>query len=274
MKFVIKDIERSQKWIEIFKIIKYLNSYTTICCQDENLFIQIMDDSHVCLLNININKNWFEHYESNSETISFYSNIMVKILQLYVPNTTMTFEIVEERLNITFQYEDKREKIFELNLVDIDKDILNSESIEGSVEFQMNTKSFDKYITEMLLFGDSMEFICYQDNLYMKSSGDEGNYTLKIPHELLDELIVEDDLELRSRISLKYLYYLTKSHNVFKQIKLKIQSNCPFHIEIDEPLFKLQYYIAPKINDDEEEGRDDFSEFQDEDYNNLENSIM
>ena len=52
--------------------------------------------------------------------------------------------------------------------MEIEKDILDSQNIEGSVEFQMSTKAFDKYISEMMLFGDSMEFICYQDNIFMK----------------------------------------------------------------------------------------------------------
>ena len=271
MKFSIVLQEHCQKWIEIFKIIKYLNSYTTICSREKDLFIQIMDDSHVCLLNINIEKWWFESYKSNGVTFSFLSNIMVKIMQLYIPNTRMIFELTQEKLCVTFEYENKTEKIFELPLVEIEKDILDSQNIEGSVEFQMSTKAFDKYISEMMLFGDSMEFICYQDNIFMKSNGDEGHYTLKIPYEILDELIIEDDLQMKTRVSLKYLYYLTKSNNVFKEIKLKIQSNAPFFVVIEEPMFKLQYYIAPKINDDEDDCAD-FSEFDNEDE--IQNVVM
>ena len=105
----------------------------------------------------------------------------------------------------------------------------------------------------------------------MKSNGEEGHYTLKIPYEILDELIIEDDLQMRTRVSLKYLYYLTKSNNVFKEIKLKIQSNAPFFVTIEEPMFKLQYYIAPKINDDEDDCAD-FSEFDNEDE--IQNVVM
>jgi len=273
MKFVIQKQERAQKWIELFKIIKYLNSYATICAQEDKILIQIMDDSHVCLLNINIEKEWFDSYESENETLSFMSTIMVKLLHLYIPNTTMTFETINEKLQITFQYENKTEKIFELNLIEIDKDLLESQEIEGNVEFQLETKAFDKYISEMMLFGDSMEFICYKDNLFMKASGDEGNYTLKIPYEILDELAIEEDLQLKTRVSLKYLYYLTKSHNIFKNIQLKIQQDVPFHVVIEEPMFKLQYYIAPKISDDEDE-KEDFGEFDEDGFDALENKIM
>ena len=153
-----------------------------------------MDESHVCLFNASLEDSWFETYDSDGETFSFMSTIMVKILQLYVANATISFQTNDEKLAITFEYEDKTEKIFELNLIDIDKDLLDSQHIEGSVEFEMSTKVFDKYISEMMLFGDSAEIICHQDNLYLKSSGDQGKYTLKLPYTVLNELQIEEDL--------------------------------------------------------------------------------
>ena len=62
MKCIIKDTTKALQWIELFKMIKNLNSYCTISVKEEELYIQIMDDSHVCLLNINIEKWWFESY--------------------------------------------------------------------------------------------------------------------------------------------------------------------------------------------------------------------
>ena len=275
MKFVIRDTVKSQQYIELFKIIKNLNSYTTLCSQSDKLFIQIMDESHVCLFTINILTDWFDSYESDGETFSFMSTIMVKILQLYIPNTVIQFETKNEKLNITFQYENNTEKIFELNLIDIDKDLLDSQQIQGNLEFTMNTKALDKYISEMMLFGDSMELICFQDNLYLKSSGDEGKYTLKLPYEALDELEIEEDLQLKTRISLKYLSYLTKSNSVFKTIKIYVQKDVPLYLEISEPSFQLQYYIAPKINDDEDdEGNNDYSEFEGDDFEHMENTVL
>lgn len=274
MKFTIQDTTKAQQYIELFKIIKHLNSYTTICSQNDKLFIQIMDESHVCLFNASLENSWFETYESNGETFSFMSTIMVKILQLYVANATISFQTNDEKLAITFEYEDKTEKIFELNLIDIDKELLDSQHIEGSVEFEMSTKVFDKYISEMMLFGDSAEIICHQDNLYLKSSGDQGKYTLKLPYSMLNELQIEEGLQLKTRISLKYISYITRSHGVFKNIKFHIEKDVPLFLEIKEPGFELHYYIAPKINDDEQDEHEDYSEFETDDYTQLENKVL
>lgn len=274
MKLILETHEKAQKWIEVFKIIKNLNSYATICSKEDSMFIQIMDDSHVCLMNINIEKEWFDVYESNEETFSFMSNIVVKILHLYSEGAKMCIETNDDNMNIRFIYPDKSEKIFEIHLIDIDHDILEPQNIEGSVEFEMKTKVLDKYISEMLLFGDNMEFACFEENIYMKSFGEEGKYILKLPHDNMDELIVEDDLKLKTKISLKYLSYITKSNIAFQQLTIKIQKDVPIEVDILEDNMEIRYYIAPKISD-EEDDEDDFSEYtKKKEYENLQNVIL
>ena len=42
--------------------------------------------------------------------------------------------------------------------------MLTPQEMDSSIEFEMNTKQFDKYISEMLLFGESVEIKCIDDN--------------------------------------------------------------------------------------------------------------
>lgn len=281
MKLIIKDSAKAQQWIELFKVIKNLNSYTTLCSEEDKLFIQIMDDSQVCLMNITIEKDWFDEYESNNETFSVLSVVVVKIFHLYTAGTILTINTNSEKMEINFKYPDKSEKYFELNLIDIDKDMLESQNIEGDVEFEIKTKVFDKYISEMQLFGESMELVCFEDNLYMKSYGEDGQYVLKLPHSNIDELIVEDELRLKTNVSLKYLSYISKVHNVFEHFRIKVQKECPIQVDILDENIEVRYYIAPKISDDEDNDEDDYREYIDKsnsyidnDYETKENIII
>tara|TARA_B100001093_G_scaffold516959_1_gene597101 strand:- start:219 stop:1025 length:807 start_codon:yes stop_codon:yes gene_type:complete len=268
MKFSLNKVKQAQQFIELFKIIKNMNSYSTLCSRENDLFIQIMDDSHISLFNVTIQKEWFDSYESDGETFSFMSNLIVRILQLYTPNTNILFETTEDKLTITFEFTNKTEKIFELPLVDIDKDLLEPQQIEGSLDFTLSAKTFDKYISELMLFGDSAEIICVDDKLFMKSEGDEGKYTLKLPYDILEELQIEEDLKLKTQVSLKYLSYLTKSNSVFKTMRFHIRADSPIYMDIEEPNFRLEYFVAPKFRDEEEEN-EDYSE-----YESYENEIM
>ena len=243
-----------------------------------------MDDSHVCLFNLTIKKAWFDLYNGNNEVISFHTSIIVKILSLYQPKCEIIFQSNENKnyLEITLKYKDHTEKQFCIPLIDLDIDLLDSQPIEGSVEFMIKTKTMDKYVQEMLLFGDTMEMVCCNENIYMISEGDDGKYQLKIPYENIDELVLEEELKLKIKIPLKYINIITKVYSVFDTLSIKIEKDAPFCIslqdknkETNELLVNIDYFIAPKIEDDDALS-DDYDEFENQSnqYKNLENIVI
>lgn len=266
MKFVLKSSNHVLKLIELFKLIKSLNTFCTMYCNESKIFIQTMDDSHIALLDININKDWFDDYDCTTETISFNTSIITNILNLYTPNGIITFNTSDnsDYLSISLLSKDNNEKRFDIPLVDIDTDLLKSSELDYGLELSIPTKNFDKIISEHLLFGDSVEIVYNNNNFYMKSIGDLGEYKLKIPKENLNIIKSEDNSKLYNKISLKFLSYITKIYSVFKHINIKMsnEEGNPLTLESteeDDELLKIIYYIAPKIQDDDEEF--EFSEF-------------
>lgn len=270
MLFTLKSPERVCKLIELFKVIKSLNNFCTMYCKPTGMFIQTMDDAHVSLMDITIEKDWFEHFESEEETISVNIKVLSTVLSLYTPNTEMSFTSSDDYLEISLKYDDRTEKSFELPRIDIDCDVMNSQDIDHSLEFSINTKKMDRYICDMQLFGDTMELVYVNEVIYMRSNGDDGKYCLKLTTDLVDDLIVEEDLKLMARVPLRFPAAVTKMSSVFEQIYIQISENAPFTFKMSdivendesEELMKIIYYVAPKIEDDDEF---DFSEFEQED---------
>ena len=52
-------------------------------CDSEKLYIQVMDGSHVCLVDLIIPNTWFDTYESSNITFSVSSTILSKICSMY-----------------------------------------------------------------------------------------------------------------------------------------------------------------------------------------------
>uniref|UniRef100_A0AB39JD62 Proliferating cell nuclear antigen PCNA N-terminal domain-containing protein n=1 Tax=Florenciella sp. virus SA2 TaxID=3240092 RepID=A0AB39JD62_9VIRU len=273
MKIVIDSSKKVLKFVELFKMIKSLNDYCTIYCKEDGLFIQVMDDARVSLLNINIDKGWFKDYDSTIESISFNAKYISIILAMYQPNCVVTFVNNDEFMNIILNYADGSEKTFEIHLVDIETDIMESQEIEHSLDFSINTKKLDNYINDMQLFGDTLELIYINDAIYMRSFGENGKYQLKLGCDLLENFVVEEDLKLYCKVSLKFPNLISKLYSTFKSISIHVSEEAPFVFELldkDEEDNKLNivYYVAPKIEDDDEF---DFSEF---DNNELTNEII
>jgi hypothetical protein len=253
-----------------------------------------MDGSHVCLLDVKIMKPWFDNYESEDSMVCFGASIIVKILSLYLPKTTLRMQTNTnmDKLDIDLIYPDNIIKSFEIPLIDMDTELLEAGTNDYSVDLTMKTKVFDKYINEILMFGEVLSIKNKDDDMYFSTSGNEGRYQVKIPHENMEEFLMDEELKLSVKTNAKYLAYASKLFCVFKNVQIKVDNHYPLliyfddsfsitgtkkdddeeHELLEEPEEKEQnltisYYVAPKIEDDEVD-----SDIEDDDYG--ENEIM
>jgi proliferating cell nuclear antigen len=279
MLFTLEKNKKVATLIELFKVIKGLNDFCKMYCKQDELFIQIMDDSHVCLLEVKIKKDWFASYESEDEVVSFNSKILTIIMGLHTLDSIVTFETNDDCLNITFEQKDKTEKSFQINLIDLDSDVMESQEIEHSLEFSINARKLDQYFNEMQSFGDTLELVHVNDTIYMRSQGDEGKYVLKITDDLLDDLIVEEELQMVCKVPMRFTSLVTKLYSVFKKITVCISEDAPFTLKIfpleeeEKNLLGIKFFIAPKVED---ENKFDFSEFEEKELmssNNVEEEL-
>ena len=144
MKFILnsESTPKVLKLIEMFKVIKGISNHCTIYCNQDGIHIQLMDSSHTSLMDINISKNWFDVYEPEDATLSVDSNLMVKIMSMYAPQTELIIYNTSkfDKLYIDLIYKTGIEKNFAIPLFDIETDVMNSELFDYSLEFSMNTK--------------------------------------------------------------------------------------------------------------------------------------
>lgn len=248
-KFTIDSETKNLEWIEIIKFTKNLTQYVTMICNSENMNIQLMDDSHVSLLNIDIPSTWFDSYNcEESFTFSFNNNIISKILSLYTKNTKSEFEVDEEKFYIHF-LNNNENKYFQVNLVDIDSDILEPQMNDTDLDFSLSTKVLDNYLNDLSIFGENIEIQCVDDRLKLITRGDEGELNIDIQKDKLDEFNVVDDYEETFQYSMKYIQYITKLKIIFTKIHLFLDKNSPLRITFDGDI-KINYFVAPKVEDD------------------------
>lgn len=279
MKFELTSSQKILKLIEIFKIIKNLNNYCCLFCKEDHVYIQTMDGSHVCLLDVKIMKGWFDNYESESCMVCFHASIIVKILSLYLPKTSLKMQTNKsmDKMEVDLLYPDKIVKSFEIPLIDMDTEILETGDTEYGVDLTMRTKVFDKYINEIIMFGDVLSIKCKDENMFLSTNGNEGKYQIMIPHENMEEFVMEEDLKLNVKTNAKYLAYISKLYCVFKHVQIQVDNQCPIKVyfddsfsmstskkgestdeeeneeekEIKDKLIIIEYYVAPKIEDDD-----------------------
>uniref|UniRef100_A0A6C0ETU6 Proliferating cell nuclear antigen PCNA N-terminal domain-containing protein n=1 Tax=viral metagenome TaxID=1070528 RepID=A0A6C0ETU6_9ZZZZ len=252
MKLQIDDLAKAFEWIELFKFIKQLNQYVTFMCKEDQLYIQLMDDSHICLIDITIPSTWFTTYESSNQTFSVFSSVLVKIFAMYTADTLIDLEVNDDNDKLKINLKNKKEhKCFEINLMDIEKDLLTPAMPDTKMDFVMNTKTFDKYIHELASFGDEVIMFCKDEKLYFKTCGDEGTISIEIEGDNLDEFSVVENYEHQTRYCLKYLIYISKLYICYKNVHIYVDEQSPMVITFDDTVIKIKYYLAPKCDDNE-----------------------
>lgn len=250
MKFQIKSEERAAEFIELFKVIKNLSNDTTFMCTPENIFIQVMDSSHVCLLNVYFPASWFHFYEAENTTYSVSTAIMVKVMAMYTMDCLIEVIIEDTDKIYIHLIHEKQQKLFQIPLMDIERDILKPTEKDTNLDFVIKTRTFDKYINELSMFGEEIEIECSDDKLYLTASNHEGTLRIEIKNELLEEFNVIENYTFKGKFCIKYIQYITKLGIIYPNIHLFLDEDNPLMITFKDTTTKFNYYVAPKCSDE------------------------
>jgi proliferating cell nuclear antigen PCNA len=249
MRVQIKDSKKFIEWCELFKFINKMNQHITILFKPNEVYIQIMDGAHVCLIDITIPSSWFDLYENDdTTTIGLVSAIFVKIFGMYTKDSVFELELLNEndKLNIHF-YNTTQNKHFEVTLMDIEQDILSPSLIETNLDFNIKSTSFDKYINELGQFGDEVVIRCSDEKLFFETRGDDGQLQIELEGDTLEEFNVVENYVFTARFPIKYLSIISKFSVNYPHVHLFLDEENPVRITFDNTEIKFNYFLAPKM---------------------------
>ena len=250
MNFQIKDAKKAMEWIELLKFIKNLSNHITISCTSDELYIQLMDHSQVCLLDIHIPSSWFHMFDSENYTFSVNTSILVKVFAMYTMDSLIEVMIEnEDKINIHLIHE-LQQKLFAIPLMDIEKELLNPTEKDTNLDFVIKTKCFDKYINELSMFGEDVAIECCDDKLFLESTNHEGSLRIEIKNETLEAFNVVEDYSFKGKFCIKYLQYISKLSIIYPNIHLYLDDENPLMITFEGTDIKIKYYICPKCSDE------------------------
>ena len=247
MKFKLHNIQKVAEWVEIFKFIKNINKHITFMAKKDELYIQMMDSSHVCLVEIKFPSSWFQEYESIDEVISCSSAVLVKIFSLYTTDTMIEIASTEDKLEIHL-LNVVQNKHFEIPLLDIDQDLLSPSITESLMDFYIKSKVFDKYLQEILLFGEDIKIESKDEKIFLHSANDDGKIQIEIEGDNLEEFNVVEDFVFTASYPLRYLLLVSKLALVYQQVHLFMDDQSPMRITFKSDV-NINFFLAPKLTE-------------------------
>jgi len=257
MILTIEDKSKLEIFVALFQLLKNWSSHIKLQFNNEQMYIQGMDSSHICLSQIIINSKWFTTYSINNEdnnSAAIDSNHFAIVLNYALKHNKMEIVLLnnEDNMNINFvdANTNKFDHFFEIPLMDIDEDVLDIPDIEYDVDFTIDSKKLYDLIAELSVFGTELHVKCNEKILEFNSNGDYGKLKVNIPIDELNEFSILEGEHIESYYSLNNIGKKCLSNKLGQEVVVSISHNYPMNIKYDlGDDSSASFYIAPKNHD-------------------------
>jgi len=256
MDFTITDKKKKDTFISIFQLLKSSSLQINAKLSKEKLHIQGMDKSHVCLFDLNLNKNWFNTYNIDKifeccfDTCSFYSMISIKgdEQSLVIKMTS------DESLSIELISGEKKNdynKYFTLPLLEYEYEEMLIPTTDYDTEFSLPSKKVTDMLSQLNNFGDDININCSDDYVDFKTKGNSGEMRVNIPVDDMSSYSVIEGDEVNLTYSLIYISKMCITNKLSSDIDFSLSNDYPMKINYDlGDDSSLTFYIATKLADD------------------------
>lgn len=233
------------------KIMDFLNfkdflQDVNLVFKEEGMYIQSMDEYHVCLVNIQLDKKVCKTYKLTKPNLSLGINLdsICKILKCTgSSDTTFSYNEIKNVMVIKVYEGSKVKSKFELRLISKDDEVV---SIPKLLDYSnINVLAFDqisKACSDLLVFTSPEDDLIISANgtneLSFKSSGDT------ISAEIIVETTSKARNQCKVNVSLKYIQWFTKISSM--EITLSIDKNHPILWESQDDCIKCAFFLASK----------------------------
>ena len=259
MKLTIENKAKLEMFVALFQLLKNWGSYLSLQFELEQLYIQSMDKSHICLSSIVIKAAWFSEY-----SVSEGTNLSVDAASFA---TMMNYALKHNRLEITEFGADKLcinllngedlktvkdnfDHFFELPLMDVEHETLLIPEVDYDVEFTMDAKKFGELISELMVFGPNLNIVCTEDLLELNANGEAGKLKVNVPIDSLNEFAISEGEKLDISYSLSHIGKMCLSSKLGNEISIGISAEYPMSLKYSlGEGSTVAFFVAPKIVD-------------------------
>lgn len=236
--------------------------------------LQAMDSSHVSLCSMLLRCDGFEHYRCDrAVSLGVSLKSLATILKCANNEDTITLrhgsggskaegdsDAAADTLQMVFENASQdRISDFEMKLMDIDAEHLGIPETEYKCIVKMPSAEFRRICSDLSQMGDTCTIGISKDGVKFSVSGDIGNAnTILRSNTSADKedehVVIEMDEPVELTFAMRYLNFFCKAAPLSPTVSLSLSKEVPLVVEFPiEGYGHIRYYLAPKIDDDEDE---------------------
>ena len=259
MKLIINDAKKSEQFGTIFQNLFQISNDIAMRFTNEQIYVQGMDSSHVCMFELVLKKEWFTQFDftegKDPELVCINTGNIHKVLNIREENQSIEMTINnDDYLYIKFNSVNKSEfnKQFKMTLLDNTIQELTIPDFDYSAEINIPTRKISKLIDQFALFHDIVNISCSEEEIKFVVAGDTGTMEVDIPLEDLNEFLIDEDTIVSVTFAVNLLKRMCQFYKLTDEGVLNLSNDYPLRIDYNlENDCYLRLYLAPKFDDNE-----------------------
>jgi proliferating cell nuclear antigen len=246
---------------KIIEAMKELIGEANLDCTESGISVQAMDASHVSLVALVLRPELFQLYSCDTnKALGVNFGSLSKIVKCASNDDKITIKASDEEENVSLMFE-SQDKItdFEMQLMTIDAEHLGIPDTEYMAVITMPSAEFARVCRDLTIIGETCTIAASKEGVRFTVEGDlgSGNITLRETSgsdaKDQDKVKIKIDAALELKFALSYLCMFAKATPLSPTVTLKLAPEVPLVVEYPiESGGHLRYYLAPKIDEDDE----------------------
>jgi len=246
---------------KVLDAIKDLLNEATFDCSEAGVQLQAMDNSHVSLVSLNLRSEGFDKFRCD-RNLSMGMNLasLTKVLRCANNDDIITMKAQDNADVVTFVFESTsgdRISDFDMKLMNLDQEHLGIPETDYACIVKMPSSEWARIVRDLSGVGESIVIACTKQGVKFSSTGDIGSGNVKLAQSSsADDEKTAVHIDLQEPVTLtfasRYLNNFAKAAGLSDQVVLSMSPEVPLVVEFKiEDIGYIRYYLAPKIEDEE-----------------------
>jgi proliferating cell nuclear antigen len=230
---------------EIVEVVSPLVEEVKLGITKNGISIRAVDPAHVAMVDLALEKKAFEEYKADDNEIGLDVDKIKDVLKLARVNDIISMNHDEDKNRLIMTVGNVTRKMALVDTAGMSDPKVPNLNLPAKVGIK--TAELRQGIRASESVSDHIALTVNPDGFEMNSEGDTDSVNLKLPKDLLDELVCKETV--RSLFPLDYFSNMVKAISGADSVRMSIGNDYPVNMEftIAKGNGEVRYLLAPRI---------------------------
>jgi len=247
MKLVLTDVSQFKDSISI---ISELVNEARFKITKEGIELVAMDPANVAMVIFKFLSSGFAEYDVDADKeIAINLANFKQVLRRAKGNDVVTFEVVDNKLQVQFRSESTR--TFSVPLLDFEEKQQRIPNLSFPTIITAAASLLNDAIEDADVVAESVSFIAEPEKFFVHAEGDLSKAMIEITHGDVAKISSQSTAKIRSRYSIEYLKKVIQGSKLSDEVVIQFNQDYPLRVDykvVDKLL--LSFILAPRVDND------------------------